>query len=72
MNLTGFQNVYQLDGGILKYFEDCGGEHYIGDCFVFDQRVALNPELKPTGHAVCYDCRRVLDYSGETCQTCSL
>ncbi|MDB5338026.1 MAG: protein yceA [Planctomycetaceae bacterium] len=42
----GFQNVYQLDGGILKYFEECGGAHYNGHCFVFDERVALDPALQ--------------------------
>jgi UPF0176 protein len=42
----GFESVFQLDGGILKYFEECGGAHYDGDCFVFDDRVALSPELK--------------------------
>jgi len=42
---SGFTDVYQLDGGILKYFEECGGEHYRGECFVFDQRVALDAEL---------------------------
>jgi UPF0176 protein len=47
----GFSDVYQLDGGILKYFEECGGEHYHGDCFVFDQRVALDADLRETGGA---------------------
>ena len=41
----GFENVFQLDGGILKYFEDCGNAHYDGGCFVFDRRIALNPDL---------------------------
>lgn len=41
----GFESVFQLDGGILKYFEECGGAHYDGDCFVFDERVALSPDL---------------------------
>ena len=36
MEKEGFKNIYQLDGGILKYFEECGGDHYDGDCFVFD------------------------------------
>jgi len=45
--VAGFKNVYQLDGGILKYFEECGGAFWRGDCFVFDDRVALTPELKP-------------------------
>jgi UPF0176 protein len=43
----GFAEVYQLDGGILNYFDQCGAAHYRGDCFVFDERVALNSELKP-------------------------
>ena len=34
----GFREVYQLDGGILKYFEECGGEHYDGACFVFEEK----------------------------------
>lgn len=42
---AGFKEVYQLDGGILKYFETCGGAHYQGDCFVFDERIALKPDL---------------------------
>lgn len=57
---AGFENVYQLDGGILKYFEECGGEHYRGDCFVFDQRVALDPSLKETETVQCYVCQTVL------------
>jgi UPF0176 protein len=43
----GFQEVYQLEGGILKYFEECGGTHYQGNCFVFDYRVAVDPALRP-------------------------
>lgn len=42
----GFENVFQLEGGILKYFEKCGNKHYDGDCFVFDERVALNSDLQ--------------------------
>lgn len=40
----GVKDVYQLEGGILRYFQECGREHYQGDCFVFDERVALGPE----------------------------
>ncbi|MEP6976243.1 MAG: rhodanese-like domain-containing protein, partial [Spartobacteria bacterium] len=36
LELAGFRNVFQLDGGILNYFAECGGDHYEGDCFVFD------------------------------------
>lgn len=40
-------DAYQLDGGILGYFEQVGGEHWSGDCFVFDEREALTPGLAP-------------------------
>lgn len=43
----GFKNVYQLDGGILKYFEEVGQTHYQGDCFVFDWRLSVDPALAP-------------------------
>lgn len=52
----GCQDVYQLDGGILKYFEECGGAHYHGDCFVFDERVAVDPMLAPTTDQYCPAC----------------
>lgn len=60
MQQHGFKNVTQLDGGILKYFEECGGEYYNGDCFVFDKRVALNIDLQETGMKQCYRCRSPL------------
>jgi UPF0176 protein len=43
---NGFSRVYQLDGGILKYFEDVGSSHFDGNCYVFDERVALNSALE--------------------------
>jgi UPF0176 protein len=49
MQREGFQNVYQLDGGILKYFEECGGAHYEGECFVFDEREGVDASLRATG-----------------------
>ena len=75
----GFEEVYQLDGGILKYFEECGGDYWDGDCFVFDKRVALNPNLEETNIVQCYSCREPLsvteqkssDYiPGEQCSYC--
>ena len=60
MQNVGFDSVYQLDGGILKYFEDVGGAHYTGDCFVFDRRTALNPKLEPTPTVQCYACRAIV------------
>ena len=43
----GLTEVYQLDGGILKYFEEVGSAHYSGNCFVFDERRGVNPDLSP-------------------------
>ena len=60
MEREGFRQIYQLDGGILKYFEVAGGAHYQGDCFVFDRRTALNPQLEPTPTAQCFACRAVV------------
>lgn len=61
MELQGFENVFQLDGGILKYFEEVGGAHYDGECFVFDQRVGLDPSLRETPSAICYHCQAPLE-----------
>lgn len=47
LHADGMDNVLQLDGGILGYFEQVGGSGYDGRCFVFDERVALDPGLKP-------------------------
>lgn len=47
MREAGVENVWQLEGGILKYFEESGRAHFDGECFVFDERRALDPELKP-------------------------
>jgi UPF0176 protein len=49
MAQVGMQNVLQLDGGILKYFEDVGSEHFAGECFVFDEREALAGDLSAVG-----------------------
>jgi UPF0176 protein len=56
----GFQNVFQLDGGILKYFEQCGSTHYDGECFVFDQRVGVDGALRETDSALCFNCQMPL------------
>jgi UPF0176 protein len=40
-------DAFQLDGGILGYFEHVGGDHWSGECFVFDEREALTPGLDP-------------------------
>lgn len=55
---NGFKEVYQLDGGILKYLEKCGNAHYSGECFVFDKRIALDAQLHETPTTQCHACRQ--------------
>ncbi|RZA05802.1 MAG: sulfurtransferase [Proteobacteria bacterium] len=47
----GLENVYQLDGGILRYLEENGAAHFEGNCFVYDWRMAVDGELKPVPRA---------------------
>jgi UPF0176 protein len=42
----GLDSVWQLEGGILKYFEEVGGKHFRGQCFVFDERELLGADLE--------------------------
>ncbi len=56
----GFDEVYQLEGGILNYFEKIGNRHYKGDCFVFDRRVALTSNLVPGDFKQCFNCQKIL------------
>ncbi|MEO7298763.1 MAG: rhodanese-like domain-containing protein, partial [Verrucomicrobiota bacterium] len=60
MERAGFKNIFQLDGGILKYFEECGSAHYEGECFVFDQRVGVDPNLHETDSTQCFVCQTPL------------
>ena len=46
MREEGLDHVYQLEGGILKYFEETDGSHYQGGCFVFDERRAVDTDLQ--------------------------
>ena len=80
MKNIGYESVYQLEGGILKYFEEVGGAHYQGDCFVFDHRTALNPQLQETETRQCFACRAVvtpreqlspLYIEGKSCPHCA-
>ena len=54
MREIGLQHSYQLEGGILKYFEEVGSAHFTGSCFVFDEREALEPSLDsiPVEHSI--------------------
>lgn len=63
----GFKEVYQVEGGILNYFEECGDAHWQGECFVFDDRVEINPALEPTGARMCRRCHRAIPAVDDTC-----
>lgn len=58
---SGFKNVKQIDGGVIKYFKDTGGAYWNGDCFVFDDRVALDKNLNETDYILCFRCREPLN-----------
>tara|TARA_B110000483_G_C18187292_1_gene539467 strand:- start:491 stop:2284 length:1794 start_codon:yes stop_codon:yes gene_type:complete len=60
MEREGFKEIYQLDGGILKYFEEVGADHYEGECFVFDQRVGVDPALRESESTQCFQCQTPL------------
>ena len=57
---AGFADVKQLEGGVLDYFKETGGAYWEGDCFVFDERVALDTKLNETEYIYCYICREPL------------
>ena len=62
MLAQGFENVYHLKGGILKYLETIAAEESLweGQCFVFDQRVAVDHSLDKGTYTLCYGCRSPL------------
>jgi UPF0176 protein len=77
----GFDEVYHLQGGILKYLEDMPAQEnqWEGECFVFDTRVAVDRDLAEGGYVQCHACRRPLsteemaspDYQeGVSCPKC--
>ncbi|MFM7646928.1 MAG: rhodanese-related sulfurtransferase [Cyanobium sp.] len=67
----GFAGVHHLEGGILRYLEERpeAGSSWRGECFVFDQRVALNHRLEPGEHSLCHACG--LPLSPADCQEAS-
>lgn len=58
LKARGFDNVYHLHGGILKYLEDVDESDSLfeGECFVFDERVSVNHQLEPGSYAMCQAC----------------
>jgi len=67
----GFENVYHLDGGILKYLETVPEEESLwhGECFVFDHRVAVGHGLKQGSHELCHGCRMPITAEDKTADT---
>ena len=81
MQELGFENVNQLDGGVLNYLDQVADEEnrWQGECFVFDSRVAVDRDLAEGGYVQCHACRRPLsshdlkssDYrEGVSCPKC--
>ena len=77
----GFENVFHLDGGILKYLENVKSDknEWKGECFVFDYRVSLNDSLEEGEYDMCYACRMPLSkenkknkhyLKGQSCEYC--
>jgi len=58
---NGFENIKQIEGGVINYFKETGGKHWNGDCFVFDDRVALDTDLIETDYVLCFRCREPLN-----------
>ena len=81
MREQGFEEVYHLEGGILKYLEEVPAEESMwkGDCFVFDNRVSVNHNLEKGDYDQCYACRMPITkedqesaayVQGESCPHC--
>ncbi len=79
----GFTDVYQLQGGILNYLQqsDAAENRWAGECFVFDERVAVDRDLAEGGYVQCHACRRPLTgedlaspayVEGESCPHCAV
>lgn len=67
----GFEEVYHLAGGILKYLEEVPAEQSLweGECFVFDERVAVNHALEKGQYDQCHACRMPIDAEDKLCSS---
>ncbi len=63
---NGYDQVFQLEGGILNYLRDIPAEQSLwqGECYVFDDRIAVDHDLKPTGRLICAACSRPVEGLG--------
>ena len=71
MKEQGFDEVYHLEGGILKYLEEVPKEQTLwqGECFVFDNRVAVDHDLKRGSYDQCHACRMPITEQEKTLDT---
>ena len=68
----GATDLWQLSGGILNYLKRCQGAHWEGECFVFDDRLAVDAQLRPTYPTLCRRCQRPMPDSGrDACPDCA-
>ena len=81
MKMQGFEEVYHLKGGILKYLEEVDPKESLweGECFVFDDRVSVDHDLNPGEYDLCHACRMPISEEdkqsklyvlGESCPFC--
>jgi UPF0176 protein len=71
MKEAGYENVQQLDGGILKYIEEKPNQNFAGECFVFDSRCAVGQDLQPSrAYSTCVGCGNGADQNA-ICEFCA-
>lgn len=71
MQHHGYKEVYQLKGGILGYFAAVGAAHYQGECFVFDERIAVDANLNHTHTVQCATCQGPVTKEQQACPACT-
>jgi UPF0176 protein len=73
MLAEGFEEVYQLEGGILRYLEqtDEPKSTWKGGCYVFDERICVDHDLKTTGHKICDECQWAIPPEADACPHCA-
>ena len=71
LNEKGINSFKQLKGGIINYLNETNGNHWDGECFVFDDRITLDKNLNPTYKELCPKCQKVINNFDRTkCKEC--
>lgn len=66
----GFERVFQIHGGILRYLEEYPDGAWEGECFVFDQRVTVNRQLRTGSYNLCSGCGKAAPKPATLCADC--